>query len=83
MRTVVLVGSIIASFLLLSSFFVSGAAQQAALAAMACAFCVIPYVVFRTAELRDAHKTRRDFYALMQKRMEELIEVQRADQQPL
>ena len=76
MKVMVLIGSAIGALCLLGAFFVNGAPQQAALAAMACAFAVIPYVVFRVSQLEDAALQKKVFFAQMQKRMEELLEAQ-------
>ncbi|WP_047472573.1 MULTISPECIES: hypothetical protein, partial [Delftia] len=59
MRVLVYIGAVIAAICLLFSFFVTGAPQQAALAGMACAFAIIPYVLFRvqaTAIAEDHHR---------------------------
>lgn len=61
MRFVVVIGAVIGALCLLGSFFVSGAPQEAALAAMACAFAVIPYVIFRAGQLTDAENDRKKF----------------------
>lgn len=61
-------------------FFVGGAPQQAALAATACAFCIVPYVGFRVSQLEDAALQKKVFFEQMQKRMEELIEAHKPPQ---
>ena len=61
MRFVVVIGAVIGALCLLGSFFVSGAPQEAALAAMACAFAVIPYVIFRAGQLTDAENDLKKF----------------------
>jgi len=80
MRVLVLIGAVIGALCLLAAFFVGGAPQQAALAAMACAFAVIPYVGFRVSQLEDAALQKKVFFEQMQKRMEELIEAQKPSQ---
>jgi hypothetical protein len=47
MRLFVLIGVIIGAVFLGAAFFVRSAQQQVALAAMACASAIIPYVLFR------------------------------------
>lgn len=76
MRVVVWIGAFLGLLCLIASFFVGGAPQQAALAAMACAFAVIPYVAFRVSQLDDAARKRDAFYEQMQERMDELIDAQ-------
>lgn len=80
MRILVLIGAALGGLCLLSSFFVNGAARQAALAATACAFAIIPYVGWRVSQLEDAALQKKVFFTQMQKRMEELIEA-KANQQ--
>lgn len=81
MRILVLIGSAIGGLCLLFAFFANGAPQQAALAGMACAFAVIPYVVFRVSQLEDQALQKKVFFTQMQKRMEELIEAQNKEKQ--
>lgn len=80
MRVLVLIGAVIGALCLLASFFVGGAPQQAALAATACGFCIVPYVGFRVSQLEDAALQKKVFFEQMQKRMEELIEAQKPPQ---
>lgn len=80
MRVLVLIGAVIGALCLLASFFVGGAPQQAALAATACAFCIVPYVGFRVSQLEDAALQKKVFFEQIQKRMEELIEAQKPPQ---
>lgn len=63
MYIAVIFGAVLGALSLLSAFFAAGAPQQAALAAMACAFCVIPYVGFRASQLSDDAKRMREFRA--------------------
>lgn len=71
MRYLVFLGSVFGLIALIASFVVPGAPQQAALAAMACAFCVIPYVGFRVSQLTDEENERRAFRAEMLALMKE------------
>lgn len=80
MAVLVFIGAVIGALCLVGSFFVSGAPQQAALAAMACAFAIIPYVLFRVSQLADAALQKKVFFEQMQKRMEELIEANKPPQ---
>ncbi|WP_159913021.1 hypothetical protein [Pantoea sp. 18069] len=80
MRSLVLIGSFIGGLCLVGSFFVNGAAQQAALAAMACAFAVIPYVGYRVQQLEKAAVQRRDFFNQMENNIEKLIRAQAKQQ---
>lgn len=50
MRVGVYIGVVIGTLCLFASFFVSGAPQEAALAALACAFAILPYVLFRVGQ---------------------------------
>ena len=74
MSTVVLVGSFIGMLCLFASFFVNGAPQQAALAGMACAFAVVPYVAFRVSQLQAAALQKKLFYEHVKNRLEELLD---------
>ena len=65
MAVLVFIGAVIGALCLVASFFVSGAPQQAALAAMACAFAIIPYVLFRVSQLADAGRYREEMLSLM------------------
>lgn len=65
MAVLVFIGAVIGALCLAASFFMAGAPQQAALAAMACAFAVIPYVLFRVSQLADADRYRKEMLALM------------------
>lgn len=67
MGVLVFLGAVIGTLCLLASFFMSGAPQQAALAAMACAFCVIPYVLFRVSQLGAAERRDKEMLSLMRK----------------
>lgn len=61
MRVLVMIGSVIGALCLIAAFFVGGAPQQAALAAMACAFAVIPYVGWRASQISDTDRENRKF----------------------
>ena len=77
MRILVMIGAFIGALCLLGSFFVGGAPQQAALAAMACAFAVIPYVGFRASQLEDEALQKKVFFERVRKQLEELIEAKK------
>ncbi|WP_343740159.1 hypothetical protein [Delftia tsuruhatensis] len=47
MRVMVFIGAVIGAIFLLTAFFVDSSQQQTALAGMACASVLIPYVLFR------------------------------------
>lgn len=66
MRFVSLIGVVIGSVLLLAAFFVDSAHQQAALAGMACACALIPYVLFRLHSVAIAHDQLDQILLLMQ-----------------
>lgn len=72
MRFVVVIGAVIGALCLLATFFVNGAPQEAALAAMACAFAVIPYVIFRAGQLTDAENERKKFQRELLERLSAL-----------
>ncbi|MCG3783261.1 MULTISPECIES: hypothetical protein [Delftia] len=55
MRFLVFIGSVIGAIFLLTAFFVDSSHQQAALAAMACASVLIPYVLFRLHSIAVEH----------------------------
>ncbi len=78
MRVLVFIGVVLGWLCLLASFFVGGAPQQAALAATACAFAVLPYVAFRVSRLEDAAIQRKVFFEQSYKRLQELVEAQQA-----
>jgi len=65
MAVLVFIGAVIGALCLVASFLVSGAPQQAALAAMACAFAIIPYVLFRVSQLADASRYQKEMLTLM------------------
>lgn len=66
MAVLVFIGAVIGALCLAASFFMAGAQQQAALAAMACAFAIIPYVLFRVSQLADSERRSKQMLALMQ-----------------
>lgn len=76
MRVLVFIGAALGALCLLASFMAGSAPQQAAMAATACAFAVIPYVLFRVRQLEDAELQKKVFFTQMQKRMEELVDAQ-------
>ena len=77
MRILVMIGALIGALCLFSSFFVGGAPQQAALAAMACAFAIIPYVGFRASQLENDALRNKVFFEHVRKRLEDLIEAKK------
>lgn len=73
MRFVVVIGAVIGALFLLAAFVVAnGAPQEAAMAAMACAFAVIPYVIFRAGQLTDAENERKKFQRELLERLSAL-----------
>jgi hypothetical protein len=62
MRIVMMIGVVIGALCLLVALFAGGAPQQAAWAATACAFAVIPYVGYRASQLDEDARDRRRFY---------------------
>lgn len=71
MRFVVFIGAVIGALFLLASFVVAnGAPQEAAMAAMASAFAVIPYVIFRVVQLTEAENERRKFQKELLERLD-------------
>lgn len=65
MSVLVFLGAVVGAICLAASFFMNGAPQQAALAAMACAFCIIPYVLFRVSQLADSDRRSKELIALL------------------
>ena len=65
MRVLVFIGAALGALCLLASFFMQGAPQQAALAATACAFAIIPYVLFRIQATAQAEDQRRELIDLL------------------
>lgn len=75
MGFIVILGALIGAAILAGSFFVAnGAPQEAAMAAMACAFAVIPYVIFRVRQLSVEEEAR---YAFRKELLERLDKLQR------
>ena len=72
MRVVVMIGAVLGLFCLIGAFFVDGAPQQAAFAAMACAFAVIPYVGWRVSQITDAENEQRIFRKMVIDTMDEM-----------
>jgi hypothetical protein len=72
MRIMVMFGAVLGVLCLVAVFFVAGAPQQAALAAMACAVAIIPYVGWRASQIDDeaseSRKFRADVLALLKDR---------------
>ncbi len=61
MRMMVMVGAVLGVLCLVAAFFMSGAPQQAALAGMACAVAIIPYVGWRASQIDDDARENREF----------------------
>lgn len=53
MKIVVLIGSIVGMVFLFSALLVQSAQQQAALAGLACASAIVPYVLFRLQSVAE------------------------------
>lgn len=70
MRVLVFIGAVIGSLCLLASFFVAGAPQQAAMAGMACAFAIIPYVLFRVGATADEETQRKQIIELLKQKQQ-------------
>lgn len=68
MRVLVFIGAVIGALCLIAAFFVKGAPQQAALAGMACAFAIIPYVLFRVQATATAEDQRREIIELLKQK---------------
>lgn len=68
MRVLVFIGALLGVLCLLASFFMPGAPQQAAMAATACAFAIIPYVLFRVQATADAEDQRRELIELLKQK---------------
>lgn len=66
MRFIVVIGAIIGAFFLAGALFLSkGAPQEAAMAAMAVAFAVIPYVIYRVLSVAKAERQREQIIDLL------------------
>lgn len=73
MRIVVMIGAVVGLLVLLAGLFISrGAPQEAAMAAMACAFAVIPYVGWRASQIDDNEREQRKFRKELLERLEAL-----------
>lgn len=68
MRILVFIGALAGALCLVGSFIVNGAPQQAALAGMACAFAIIPYVLFRVQAAAIAEDQRRELIDLLKQK---------------
>ena len=69
MRVLVFIGAILATLSLLAGIFLmNGAPQQAAMAGMACAFAIIPYVLFRLQATAIAENQRKEIIELLKAR---------------
>lgn len=65
MKYVVYAGAVLGVFFMLGTIGVKGAPQEAALAAMACASCIIPYVVFRVRQASVEEEQRKKIIELL------------------
>lgn len=65
MGIIAVIGAVVGAICLLISFAMSGAPQQAALAGMACAFAIIPYVIFRVFQLGESDRRSKQILELM------------------
>ncbi len=65
MGIIAVLGAVIGAICLLISFAMSGAPQQAALAGMACAFAIIPYVIFRVFQIGESTRLSKQMLELM------------------
>lgn len=75
MGYIAIFGALIGALALAGSFFIAnGAPQEAAMAAMACAFAVIPYVIFRVRQLSAEEEAR---YTFRKELLERLDKMQR------
>lgn len=68
MKFLVFIGAIIGALFLFVSFFMAGAPQQAAMAGIACAFAIIPYVLFRVAATTDEEVQRKEIIELLKQK---------------
>lgn len=68
MRVLVFIGALLGVLCLLASFFMPGAPQQAAMAATACAFAIIPYVLFRVQATAQAEDQRKELIELLKQK---------------
>lgn len=72
--TLTKVGACVGALFLASTFGAKGAPQEAALAAMALAFTLIPYAVFRVQQLTKETERRITHEALVLKALERIEE---------
>lgn len=73
MRILVMVGAIVGLIVLvLGVVFSKGAPQEAAMAAIACACAVIPYVGWRASQIDDREREERKFRKELLDRLEAL-----------
>ena len=66
MGVMVLIGAVVGALFLGAAFFVHSAQQQVALAGMACASTLIPYVLFRMHSIAIAQRQRERIIELLQ-----------------
>ena len=73
MRIFVMIGAVLGLLVLLVGIVISkGAPQEAAMAAMACAFAVIPYVGWRASQIDENEREQRKFRKELLDRLEAL-----------
>ncbi|WP_053842958.1 hypothetical protein [Paracidovorax avenae] len=73
MGFIAFLGALIGALVLAASFFIAnGAPQEAAMAAMACAFAVIPYVLFRVRQLSAQEDELHAFRKELMERLDRL-----------
>lgn len=71
MFVLVIIGAVLGALCLLFSFVVGGAPQQAAMAATACAFAIIPYVLYRVVQLAASERRDKQLIELLRDRLPE------------
>lgn len=81
MRFVAEAGALIGFFFLLGAVFTGTAPQQAAMAAIACACAIIPYVMYRASQIFREEKRAREFRSDLLARLSDLEKAVR-DNQP-
>ncbi len=73
MRIAVMAGAVLGALCLVAAFvFANGAPQEAAMAAMACAFAVIPYVGWRASQIYEEALEARKFRKELLERLDAL-----------
>lgn len=73
MRVLAMLGAVLGLFVLVAGMlFAAGAVERAAVAAMACALAVIPYVGWRASQIDDFERAQRKFQQQLLERLEAL-----------